>query len=41
MAWEMKLLGTALRENVRAERGKIVGVRSDSSLIAITQVEIR
>jgi hypothetical protein len=41
MAWEMKLLGTALRENVRSARGKIVGVRSDPTLIAITRGEIR
>ena len=41
MAWEMKRVGTALRENVRAGRGKIVGVRSDPSPMAITRREIR
>jgi hypothetical protein len=33
--------GYGLRENVRAGRGKIVGVRSDPSPIAITRGEIR
>jgi hypothetical protein len=40
MAWEMKRVDTALRD-VRAARGKIVGVRFHPSLIAITRGEIR
>jgi hypothetical protein len=41
MAWEMKRVATALRENLRAARGKILRVRSDPSLIVITRGEIR
>jgi hypothetical protein len=41
MAWEMKRVGMALRENVRVGRGKIVGVRSAPSPIAIARDEIR
>jgi hypothetical protein len=34
-------VGAALRQNVRAGRGKIGGVRSDPSPIAIARGEIR